>query len=131
MQPTSTFILNDKVDTGNLIFQEKVTIGEDESVGELWQRLMALTPKIALDTVEILIKANFDFQKQDESLSSKAPKIFTSDCKIDWTKSSRDIKNLVRGVKPRPGAWTEFEGKRLKIFSINILDENSSSASEY
>ena len=118
----TTFLLNDKVDTGNLILQREVAIHPDETLGELWDKLKAETPKIALDTLEILLAGNCEYKMQDEILASKAPKIFPPDCKIDWTKSAQEIKNHIRGVTPHPGAWTTFDGKRLKIAKVEIKE---------
>ncbi|MFH1321759.1 MAG: methionyl-tRNA formyltransferase [Bacteroidota bacterium] len=122
----TTFFLKHEVDTGDIIFQEKVAIREDETAGELHDKLMNSGAKLVLKTVKAI--ENNTFQKtdqftlySDQDKFKPAPKIYKEFCKIDWNKNIKDIYNHIRGLSPYPGAWTEIvspEGKRflLKIF---------------
>lgn len=108
----TTFFLQHKIDTGDIIDQEKVSIGDDETAGELHDRLMAIGSDLVLKTVQNIEEGTITTQPQNENQSLKeAFKIFKPDCEIDWSKSIDDIHNLIRGLSPYPTAWTEFKNK--------------------
>ncbi|MEO9869123.1 methionyl-tRNA formyltransferase [Ekhidna sp.] len=121
----TTFFLKHEIDTGEIIYQEKESIKEDDNVGSLYIRLMNKGAELVLKTVRAI--ENDDYpqipQNTDQDLKS-APKIFKEDCKIDWHKSSNHIRNFVRGLSPYPAAWTEFEGKNLKIYQVEPSSNN-------
>lgn len=113
----STFFLQHEIDTGDLLFQEKETIHEDDNVGMFYERLMKKGAKLVLKTVQKIELGDFTtFPQVQEGDFKKAPKIFKEDCKIDWSKSSADIYNFVRGLSPYPCAWTVLDNKTLKIY---------------
>lgn len=112
----TTFFLQEKVDTGNMILQEKLAIGENETFGELYARLAALGADAIVRTVEMIERGAVQPTKQDDALATPAPKITKEICKIDWTKSASSIHNLIRGVSPMPGAWTVLNNSVFKIF---------------
>jgi methionyl-tRNA formyltransferase len=119
----TTFKLLHEIDTGNIIFQEKVAIGEDDNVEVLHDKLMDVGSELVLKTVDALADGNVEMIPQDElirrgNLPCHAPKIFKDDCLIDWTKDAATIKNFVRGLSPYPSAWTKF-------FEINSESESS------
>lgn len=132
----TTFFLNHEIDAGQLILQEKISIGEDETAGELHDKLMNVGAKLVLKTVRAI--ENNEVAAKEQSFSSKevlksAPKIFKEDCRIDWNKSLLDIHNFIRGLSPYPTAWTELknmqgEKTQLKIFKSNkeIIKHNHS-----
>lgn len=106
----STFFLQHEIDTGNIIFQEKVPITENETAGELHDKLKILGAKLILKTVEKIENGTFETIKQKELINTIelkiAPKIFKNDCEINWHKDSATIHNLIRGLSPFPGAYT-------------------------
>ncbi|BAX79270.1 methionyl-tRNA formyltransferase [Labilibaculum antarcticum] len=124
----STFLLQHEIDTGNILFQEKVSIGENDNVEVIHDKLMTIGSELVVKTVQAIEAGEYPQIPQD-NLSGKelelksAPKIFKEDCKIDWTKDLNSIHNLIRGLSPYPASWTELvpneAGKAigLKIFT--------------
>ena len=113
----TTFFLKHEIDTGNIIFQEKEPIEEDDTVGTLYERLMEKGAELVLKTVRAIEQGDYPQLAQDESQTIKhAPKIFRETCEIDWSKSSEEIYNFIRGLSPYPAAWTHIAGKKFKVF---------------
>ncbi|MDE1208282.1 methionyl-tRNA formyltransferase [Tenacibaculum larymnensis] len=102
----TTFFIDDKIDTGEIILQSEVTIKEDEIVGELHDRLMHLGAKLVAETLDLIAKGDVTTTKQPELEEKSAPKLYPHNCKIDWSKSLNDIYNHIRGLNPYPAAWT-------------------------
>ncbi|MFA5832432.1 MAG: methionyl-tRNA formyltransferase [Bacteroidota bacterium] len=112
----TTFFLQDKVDTGNIILQEKVTITDEMNAGELHDALSDIGSRAVLETVQRIEQGIANPQKQNDLLASPAPKIFKETCRIDWSRSAEKIHNFIRGLSPYPAAWTSHNGKVVKIF---------------
>ena len=112
----TSFKLQHQIDTGDILFQEKIDIGENETAGELHDRLMILGAKVVLKTVNAIKQGKVELHEQDDIEATKAPKIFTEDCKINWNDTTLNIHNFIRGLSPFPGAWTTLDEKNLKIF---------------
>jgi methionyl-tRNA formyltransferase len=110
----TSFLIDAKIDTGNILLREEITIGEEESAGELHDRLMELGASVVLKTVagltdgSLMPKSQEDFIAPGQKLSS-APKIHKPDCKINWDKPGREIHNMIRGLSPYPAAFTYLE----------------------
>jgi len=122
----TTFFIEKEIDTGEIIEQEKVDIGENESVGELYERLMNLGAVTMLSTVAKIESGDVAAISQEDLIQDShkpAPKIFKEDCKIDFKNSVENIHNFCRGLSPYPGAWCTLynkdknESKTFKIFS--------------
>jgi len=128
----TTFFLEDKVDTGNVIIQEKIKIDDEDDFGSLHDKMMIVGASVVSKTVDLIEKGNVVPAKQNDSVASPAPKITKEICKIDWERSDVEIHNLVRGLSPHPGAYFEHKGKTYKVFKTKIIDigewliENSS-----
>ena len=125
----TTFFLKHEIDTGSIIYQEKEAIREDDTVGELYERLMIKGAQLVLKTVKSIKQGNYPSIPQTESAEIKhAPKIFKETCQINWNQSSEQIRNFVRGLNPYPAAWTLLNGKNFKIYDVSIVDhkENKS-----
>jgi methionyl-tRNA formyltransferase len=119
----TTFFLQHEIDTGNILFQEKVAILPEDNLGSLYEKLMGLGADLVLRTVAAIASKDIHPLPQDEALAiHKAPKIFKETGKIDWTASATSIHNLIRGLSPYPGAWTELQGKTCKIFTSTTLE---------
>jgi methionyl-tRNA formyltransferase len=121
----TTFFIDEQIDTGRIILQEKTAVGADETAGQLHDRLMQLGAGLVLETVERITEGRVETQSQDQFMDSmevlkKAPKIFKEDCRIDWNLPGKAIYNLIRGLSPYPGAFTmlEREGKEPLICKI-------------
>ncbi len=118
----TTFQLQHAIDTGDILLQEKITIGEEETAGELHDRMMVQGGALLMTTVKGLFAGTLQPTSQQSliennaSLIRHAPKITRDMCRIDWTKSTRDVFNFVRGLAPHYGAYTMFNDKMLKIF---------------
>jgi methionyl-tRNA formyltransferase len=124
----TTFFLQDKVDVGNIIEQNKFPIEPYDNAGSLHDKLALLGAETVLSTVDLIEESNGKVPvfEQDESNASGAPKIFKEDCKIDWSKTAVEIHNLVRGLSPYPGAFTLLDGKVFKIFKTEVSENHSS-----
>ncbi|MBD98610.1 MAG: methionyl-tRNA formyltransferase [Verrucomicrobia bacterium] len=130
----TTFFLKHEIDTGNIAFQEKVTISNEDNAGSLHDKLMLVGSKLVLKTLEALnnntltLKAQEDYT-QDAPAIPKAPKIFRNDCQIDWFLPANEVYNKIRGLSPYPGAWTSIQVKEgdkcmdLKIYKSAITKE--------
>jgi methionyl-tRNA formyltransferase len=121
----STFFLTHEIDTGNIILQEKITIGENENVGSVHDRMMVLGAELLVRTLDAIEEGTAAAMPQESMIQTgkevkHAPKIFKEDCKIDWNKNAREIHNFVRGLSPYPAAWTVFQDKSLKIYAGQI-----------
>ncbi|WP_372776513.1 methionyl-tRNA formyltransferase [Mangrovibacterium sp.] len=124
----TTFLLSHEIDTGAILFQEKIAIGENDNVGDIHDRLMDIGAGLVVKTVDALAEGNYSVVEQDEIAVKQlkpAPKIFKDDCKIDWNKPAVEVRNLIRGLSPYPAAWTailDAKGKELgmKIYSAGI-----------
>jgi len=112
----TTFFIRRKVDTGNILFQERMEIGENENFGSLHDRLSEVGAELLLKTVKAIESGSHIEDIQDNSQSTDAPKIRGDDLRIDWNLSSIEIHNQVRALSPYPGVTTSFKGRALKIF---------------
>ena len=121
----TTFILDKEIDTGKILFQEKVSIGENDNMEDVHDRLMNLGADLILKTVEAIAENNLKPIPQNQIHTKiylkPAPKIFKEDCKIDWSLPAEKVRNLIRGLSPYPAAWTEILNSQGKIFSMKIF----------
>jgi methionyl-tRNA formyltransferase len=121
----TTFFIKHEIDTGSVILQDKEPIHESDNVGMLYERLMDKGAKLVLKTVEQVRDESYELKVQEDTGDLKAaPKLFKENCKIDWSKSSLEIYNFVRGLSPYPAAWTEIAGKTYKIFEVELSDQS-------
>jgi methionyl-tRNA formyltransferase len=111
----TTFLMEQKVDAGGILLQEKFSIPEDITAGDLHNIVMNKAPEIALITIEKLLKGDKSIIQQDNTFVSKAPKIFRENCEIDFSKSAIQVKNFINGVSPIPGAWTKWNNTTIKF----------------
>ena len=125
----TTFLLKQEMDTGNILYREKVPISPDQTVGELHDQLMQIGAKLVLKTVDALATgmaepiAQENMEIEPERLH--APKIFKEDCRINWNLDTKVNHNKIRGLSPYPTAWTELripskEAVTLKIFRTTL-----------
>jgi methionyl-tRNA formyltransferase len=106
----TTFFLQHKIDTGDIIAQEKVSIGENEIAGELHDKLMNIGSNLVLKTVQDIENNNISTKPQNNDQQLKeAYKIFKPFCRINWSKPIHEIHNHIRGLSPYPTSWTEFK----------------------
>lgn len=120
----TTFKLKHNIDTGNILMQQKIEIGDAETAGELHDKMMNVGADLLLETIHKLernlleeIPQTSTQTKFDEPAALQhAPKIFTETCMIDWQKSVDEIYNLIRGLSPYPAAFSYVNEKKIKIF---------------
>jgi methionyl-tRNA formyltransferase len=114
----TTFRLKHEIDTGDILEQLRLPIGDDETAGQLHDRMMHAGAGLLVHTVQGLISGELKEVPQESNADLKhAPKIFTETCRIDWKKPVQDVYNLIRGLSPYPGAFTTFQEKLLKVYS--------------
>lgn len=112
----STFFIEHKIDTGNIIFQDKIKIKDEDNAGIVHDKLMVIGSKLVCKTIDAINNKSAPNIKQ-KGVATLAPKIFKEDCQIDWNKNIHDIHNHIRGLSPYPSAWTTLSiGKNIKIF---------------
>ncbi|WP_255460390.1 methionyl-tRNA formyltransferase [Lacibacter sediminis] len=136
----TTFKLKHEIDTGDILLQESFPIGEDETAGEVHDRMKEIGAQLLVKTVEELVSGTLEEKTQESMVNGQwsmddsatlnspspltihdsplkhAPKIFTDTCKIDFSKTVEEVHNLIRGLSPFPGAFTMFNGKMMKIY---------------
>jgi len=113
----TTFFLKHEIDTGDVIFSESVSIAEEDTAGDLHDKLMQAGAALLVRTLDAIAANNYKEQPQPMSDELKhAPKIFKEFCKIDWNQPVKNIYNLIRGLSPYPTAFTELNEKNIKIF---------------
>ncbi len=122
----TTFLLQHEIDTGDLLLQKSIEIGENETAGEVYNRMMEMGAGVLLETVQLLESGQYTTTAQDTSLATKAPKIFHDTCEIDFARNTEAIHNFIRGLSPYPTAWTTLDEKKLKVFKTQkeIVDHS-------
>jgi methionyl-tRNA formyltransferase len=122
----TTFFLKHEIDTGDVIFSEKVSIADDDTAGDLHDKLMDTGAGLLLKTVKAIEAGNYTEQPQPQSDELKhAPKIFKEFCLIDWNQPVRTIYNLIRGLSPYPTAFTKLNDKTLKVFKAELEEKET------
>lgn len=121
----TTFFLKHEIDTGDVLFTEKITLTGHESAGDLHDRLMNKGAGLLVKTVKAVESGRYNEHPQVQLLTGEelkhAPKIFKEDCQIDWLQPAEAIYNKIRGLSPIPTAFTDLNGKILKIYASELL----------
>jgi methionyl-tRNA formyltransferase len=114
----TTFKLKHEIDTGDILLQERFSIGEDETAGEIHDRMKGIGAALLVETVKGLAEGKLEEVPQSSfgGEIKHAPKIFTETCKINWNKTVEETHNLIRGLSPFPGALAMLNDKILKIY---------------
>lgn len=118
----TTFKLKHEIDTGDILLQSKVKITDDMTAGELHDLLMHEGKYLVEQTIIGLTQQTIKPIQQNARSDKHAPKLFTQDCKIDWSHAAVQVYNLIRGLSPFPGAFTTLNGKMLKLYQTKIID---------
>ena len=121
----TTFLIEKEIDTGNILLQERTEIGNNETAGDLHDRLMVAGARLLLKTIEAMIEGKVTPKPQGEIESREdlpaAPKISKIDCRINWSQPAERLYDFVRGLSPYPGAWTSLSSGN-KIVNVKILE---------
>lgn len=123
----STFFLKQEIDTGDLLFAEEVEIENEDTAGDLHDKLMVTGAGLLVKTLKAIEAGKYKEIPQgvyQENELKKAPKIFREDCQINWNRPVKDVFNLIRGLSPYPAAFCQLQDKTLKIYSA-IAEEKS------
>lgn len=126
----TTFFIDEEIDTGNIILQEKITIESSETAGQLHDRLMKLGAQLVVHTAKAISEGNLTTISQKDVKSVKmAPKLFRETCKLDWNRAAQEIYNKIRGLSPYPAAWGLLNNggvtTSVKIFKARLTELSS------
>lgn len=127
----TTFFLEKKVDTGNIILQEKLHINPEDDFGTLHDKMSALGALVVLRTVNMIEESKVELQQQNNQLATPAPKITKETALINWSMSANEIHNLIRGLSPYPGAFFHHNQKQIKVYKSSITQNNLSPGEIY
>ena len=122
----TVFKMNEEMDKGEIILQQKAEISFSDSAVSLSERLSRIGKDILLKSIDLIEQKRVNFRKQDENQTTFAPKLKKEDGLIDWGSSALEIYNRIRGLQPWPGAFTYFENKLLKIWQSQIVQGKKS-----
>lgn len=119
----TTMYMDVGMDTGDMILKEKVEIGEDETTGELWDRLSKIGGELLVETLKQIENGTAPREKQSDNFTM-APMLNKEMSKIDWkNKTAQEIKDLVRGLNPIMGAYTFLKGKKIKFWKVDVSNK--------
>ena len=125
----TTFKLKQEIDTGDILLQESFIITEEDTAGEVHDKMKEIGASLLVKTVKALADGTLDEVTQSSVLNTQylelkhAPKIFTETCLINFAKTVEEVFNLVRGLSPYPAAFTFLSGKKLKVYSVNKVNK--------
>jgi len=111
----TTFFLQHKIDTGDMLLQARVPIGPNDTAGDVHDRMMLRGAELVLETVQLIGTGNYQTQPQDDQAATPAPKIHRDTCRIDFSQPAGKVHDFIRGLSPWPAAWTTLDGKQLKV----------------
>ncbi len=124
----TTMQLDEGMDTGDILMAREVTIGEDETAGELTERLAWVGAELLVETIRGIKGKKIVPVAQDQTKMTRAPMLKKEEGRIDWTTTPDEIRNRVRGMSPRPGAFTTLGDQTVKIFRVALVDGGDKAA---
>lgn len=127
----TTFLLDEQIDTGRILLRQTVSMDEKETAGSLHDKLMITGSALLCRTVREYVNGNIQPIEQlitENTEIKTAPKINREDTEINWNKSARMVYNLIRGLSPYPGAYTYLQGKMLKIYDCELIEDQGSTS---
>jgi methionyl-tRNA formyltransferase len=121
----TSFLLQEKVDTGDVLLRREVKITEEMTAGDLHDLLMPISADLSIETCEMLLSENYSALPQNNELATAAPKLFADKCHINWETDSITLRNFIHGTSPVPCSWTTWDNKKLKIFKVKDKATNT------
>jgi methionyl-tRNA formyltransferase len=118
------FKLDEGVDTGQWLAQESLSVSENETAGELYDRLQRLGAGMLLKVLDAVESGSLTLVSQDATLASYAPKLTPEDLVIDLHREARQVHNHIRALSPKPGAWMMYQGQRLRVYRTRVAPEH-------
>ncbi|MFH5885683.1 methionyl-tRNA formyltransferase [Halalkalibaculum sp. DA3122] len=122
----TVFFLNEKVDTGRIIKQERTPVGINETTGDLYERLKVLGGDLLLETVNEIENETYSTEVQDHSKATPAPKLHTEDCRVNFKEPAIKVHNKIRGLSPFPTAWAELDDLKFNMYRSELGPDNES-----
>ncbi|MCK8817822.1 methionyl-tRNA formyltransferase [Natroniella sulfidigena] len=119
----TTMKLEQGMDTGDMILQQEVEITAEDTVGSLHDRLALVGGELLVETLVAIADGSVSYQEQDHAAATYADKVDKKEGEVDWGQSAEDIWNLIRGFNPWPGAYTYYQGQRLKLWASQVVDQ--------
>lgn len=119
----TVFFLNENVDTGEIIAQNRTKIGENETTGDVYNRLKETGADLLLEAINQIAGDSVQTTKQDHQLATPAPKLFKENTRIDFTQPAKDVHNFIRGLSPFPTAWCLYDGKKMNIYRSRLAEK--------
>lgn len=120
----SIFMLDEQVDTGGVIGQKSTSIAENETTGDLYERLKILGSALLVDSIAAIASGNYELTPQDDEKATPAPKLYTEDCKVDFSEDARNVHNKIRGLSPFPTAWATLDQLKFNMYRSRILEND-------
>jgi methionyl-tRNA formyltransferase len=126
----SIMVLTEGMDEGPVLAASRTEVEEAETAGELGERLAAIGGPLMVETLTSYTSGDQEPVPQDDDLATYAPKITSDEARVDWGRPAWEIRNLVRGLNPAPGAWTTFRGERVKLHVVSFVNDATDLNSE-
>ncbi|MCC9165708.1 methionyl-tRNA formyltransferase [Pontibacter harenae] len=125
----TSFFLKHEIDTGDLIFQERVPVLDDDDFGSMYEKLKYTGAELAVKTVQAIERDEVQPQPQQPTSETKhAPKIFKETCEINWNQPAQQVRNFIRGLSPYPAAWAKINNKMFKFFKVDVVEDSGYSS---
>lgn len=121
----TTMYMDRGMDTGDILMQRETEIKDDETAGQLHDRLALLGAELLIETLGGIERGSVARRAQDHSEATYAPQLNRETGRVDWNNEAQSIYNLVRGTNPRPGCYTQYRQQRMKLWGARVLDRNS------
>lgn len=121
----TSFLIQDKVDTGDILIKRELEIKPSFTAGDLHDLLMPISADLAVETCNLLISGEYQALMQNHEEATAAPKLFAENLKINWASNSLELKNLIHGTSPIPCSWTLWNDKKLKIYRVEISEKSN------
>ncbi len=112
----TVFFLNEKVDTGNIILQKKMPISDNETTGDVYNRLMIEGSEALLEAINQIEQQSYELKAQDDLKATSAPKLFNENTKLNFHKEAKEVHNQIRGLSPFPAAWAMLNDEKIKFY---------------
>ncbi|MEA1873785.1 MAG: methionyl-tRNA formyltransferase [Bacteroidota bacterium] len=124
----TSFFIDEKIDTGNILLQDEIEISDNDTAGSLHDKLKQHGAGLVLETVNKLEANHIEAKPQSSAqIINHAPKIFKTDCEIDWKADGKKIHNKIRGLSPYPGAWSNIrfrdEKSSMKVLNAKFIQQ--------
>lgn len=112
----TTFLIDDQIDTGNILLQKKIRIENDDTAGDLYARMMRFSGELVLQTLQGLEEGSLTPIPQNDDIATPAPKVYFDQNRLEFNQPVRTLYNFIRGMSPYPASWTTYRDKILKIY---------------